>query len=77
MAKIPFTNEELGELTNSDLMALADYFDIEYNKYDTKAKLVEAIDRARDPEIYREGSGSQPMSARVRRIYEQNKKGKE
>lgn len=77
MAKIPFTNEELGELTNSDLMALSDYFGIEYNKYYTKAKLIKAIDEARDPEIDQEGSGSQPMSARVRRIYEQNKKGEE
>ena len=77
MAKIPFTNEELGELTNSDLMALSDYFGIEYNKYYTKAKLINAIDEARDPEIDQEGSGSQPMSARVRRIYEQNKKGEE
>ena len=79
MAKIPFTKDELGELTNSDLMNLADYFDIEYKKYYTKAQLIDAIEDARDPvrTPHREDSEPQPMSVRVRRIYEQNKKGED
>ena len=77
MAKIPFTNKELRELTNSDLMALADYFDVEYKRYYPKAQLVDALEEVRDPEKAQEGSDSPQMSARVRRIYEQNKKGEE
>jgi len=60
-------------------MNLADYFDIEYKKYYTKAQLIDAIEDARDPvrTPHREDSEPQPMSVRVRRIYEQNKKGED
>ncbi len=77
MAQIPFTKEELSELTKADLINLARYFDIEYNKYMSKGKLIDLIDSVRDPEQpdgvmgnVQDGTKYPEMSVRVRRIYE-------
>ena len=83
MAQIPFTKEELGELTKSDLINLAKYFDIEYNKYMSKSKLIDLIDSVRDPDPVgvignvQDGTKYPEMSVRIRRIHEARLKGKD
>jgi len=82
VASIPFTKDELGELTKADLINLAKYFGIDYNKHYSKSKLINLIDEARDPDpvtgvTAQEGTGYPEMSVRVRRIHELKMKGRE
>lgn len=68
-----FTKPELEAFTMLQLKRLADYYKVSYTKKDTKSDLVEKLVPmlcGPDPQSQEEEI---PMSAMVRRIYEQNK----
>jgi len=67
-----FTMDELNEMTKDQLVKLAGYYKLEdFSKYWIKDKMIEAIWNEIKP--IEEVNEENPMSARVRRIYESNK----
>ena len=74
-----FTGEQLKKLKTDDLLKLAGYYHVEYNtKKPDEEKIIKDIISAQERIYEFIGFGSEPqpsgMSARIRRIREQNRK---
>jgi hypothetical protein len=70
---VMFTKEELGEFTLDQLRKLAMYYEIPFTKKDKSSDLVDRL-----YEVFKQtdsdgSSENTPVSARIRRILEQNK----
>jgi len=72
MTSYMFSKSQLEKLRATDLLKLAQYYEIKYSKKTTKVELIEKILHAQKPFDSNEVE-SENVSVRVRRIRESNK----